>query len=68
MTADNLINQLDQNRRMMRKCEHGCIPTLDYEPGVTFGGCDHRSIAIPDWAPFDLRKQWNDATVKPSKR
>ena len=61
MQAVVLDSTLDQNRRMMRKCPHGCTPTLEYSPGVTHGGCEHRAIAFPDWAPVELRKQWNDS-------
>jgi len=57
--AETMETQLDQNRRMMAKCPHGCVPTLDYEPGVTHGGCEHRAMALADWQPVELRKLWN---------
>ena len=59
MQAVILDSTLDQNRRMMAKCHEGCVPTLAYEPGATFGGCEHWQIALPDWQPKELRKLWN---------
>jgi len=57
--AERLETQMDQNRRMMRKCPHGCQPTLEYEAGCTYGGCEHRGIVMPDWEPVGVRKRWN---------
>jgi len=56
---ETVETQMDQNRRMMRKCPHGCQPDLTYEAGVTYGGCEHRGIVMPDWEPVGVRKRWN---------
>jgi hypothetical protein len=68
MTADELYNQLDQNRRMMARCPLGCVPTLEYEAGCTFGGCEHHRLAMPDWQPVELRKEWNEKPLKQTRR
>lgn len=64
MTAEELINEFKEAAQHMQRCyDCGGKVLLRYSPGCTFIHCikcRESKMALPDWKPAEVIKQWND--------
>ena len=70
MTAEELINEFKEASQHMQRCyDCGGKVLLRYSPGCTFIHCikcRESKMALPDWKPAEVIKQWNDLpAIKP---
>ena len=70
MTAEELVNEFKEASQRMQRCyDCGGKVLLRYSPGCTFIHCikcRESKMALPDWKPAEVIKQWNDLpAIKP---
>lgn len=57
MTA---VEELQQATRIAGACRTcGRRPRILYDPGATWCECDCGSMAVPDWAPLAMAREFN---------